>query len=302
MSFDDSDFPSKKASRKTNKKKKRTNTTVFFNIFQDIIQNFQNNPSTKMIITNIAKENNVQSRPIYDFFNLLVYFGVCEKKGGGRIGWVGFSKMYEHFEKCYIDVEMQSVHCSMAKIFITEDSPTLGFLASKIVSLYLYLGVDHLNLKDIAKLLNNCDYKTQSFERRVSLVLHMLAVFGIVAQTSHLREYRILIDIKQYDDLAFSKRLELFEKTPENYPFCYLNKFEESFIKNIKEQRQIEYRNLLKEQAQNQVQLQTQPQTPQLPQNDQIITQAQYARPLMIAYPKDPCFELPEAMNMEILS
>ncbi|OHT06924.1 hypothetical protein TRFO_24972 [Tritrichomonas foetus] len=292
MIFEDEDFPLKKSQKKGQKKKKRTNTNVFYNIFQNIIQNFQANPNSKMIIMNIAKENEVQSRPIYDFFNILIYFGVCVKKGGGKIGWVGFNKMYEHFEESYVETEILSINNSMQKIFMSEDSPTLGFLASKIVSLFLFLGIENLNLKDIAILLNGCDYKMQSFERRISLVLHMLVVFGVVTQTNHLREYKILFDPKKYDKRAFSERLKYIHNQPEHFPYSLLNQYESEYIERLRENRKMKYLSLLHSLANP------------LRRHDQTIIQrsSNVSIPMMMSYANDSSYELPNQMQVEIIS
>jgi hypothetical protein len=73
-------------------------------------------------------------------------------------------------------------------------SPTLGFLASRFIFLYLYHGIEVLSIRQAMRVFRTPSIDAKSLERRLYLVLSFLAVLGLVSHAEKLGEYRLALD------------------------------------------------------------------------------------------------------------
>ncbi|OHS93534.1 hypothetical protein TRFO_11750 [Tritrichomonas foetus] len=219
------------------KPSKRINKRVFNMIFKKLIVAFEENPSLEVRMMDVSRHYGVQHRRIYDFFNLLTHFGVCVNKGHGKIGWIGLANIQYYFEKVYRKLEKKSNTMNALDIFYAGQSPSLGLITKKIISLYMYAGVDILNIKFIAKMISQGHGEIKSLERRIYLVLNMLEIVNVVSHTTKVSEYKLLFNYKKHDQEVFQERLNEMSSVDECYPMNFLNRFDEKMIEKIRETR-----------------------------------------------------------------
>lgn len=166
-------------------------------VFRNIIEDYSEKKPKDISIMLIAKNYNVQHRRVYDFFNLLTSLGACESVVRGKIGWLGLEYVQGTIKQMYINIECSSMDVSMRELFSIGQSPSLGAIATRLICLYLYLGVDRLILKNVSAILHDPRSDIRSLERRIYLVLNFLEVIGIVAHTVKTSEYKLMLPTEE---------------------------------------------------------------------------------------------------------
>jgi hypothetical protein len=109
---------------------------------------------------------------------------------------------------------MASGDSPLLVIFAVGRSPTLGFLASRFLFLYLHLSVDILSIRDAIRVFRDGSGDRKSLERRLYLVLNFLDRIGVVSHTDKTSEYRLMLNRADIVRQALAKRIE-----PVQYPF-----------------------------------------------------------------------------------
>lgn len=218
-------------------RKKRIPSVIFPEIFSRLISSFESNPSMEVHIMEMAKRYGVQHRRIYDFFNLLTHFGVCRNLGKGRMSWLGSDRMEKYLDECFMSVEKESIGKTMEEIFILEESPSLGAIATHILKLFMYLGRDTLHLRGMVCLFSHGSDDTKSLERRVYLVLNMLEILKIISHGNRIGEYTLTHNFERNTSFVFAEKLVEIRKTDKFSSLALLNTFPEQLIAQIRRQR-----------------------------------------------------------------
>lgn len=192
----------------------RANASVA-NIFKDLIKEYEKKKPRDINVMHVARKYSIQHRRVYDLFNLLTSLKTCQNIERGKIAWNGINHAKKAFTETYIQVEIQSLtEPDLFKLFNLGPSPSLGAIATRFISLYLYLGVKRLVMRQVSKLFHDPSSDLKSLERRMYLVLSFLEMMGFIQHTSHTSEYELIMKTNQFYEAALAKRKEAAMKDP----------------------------------------------------------------------------------------
>ena len=168
-----------------------------FASLQKIILDFEQNSSKEINLTNVSYEYNVQKRRLYDFFNFLTFFKVCNSNQNKKLQWTSVGNFYRTITEIYTNIECLSFTESFNTLFFVGSSPSLGSLGSKFICLYLYLNVQKMSLSKVCNFFHDGTSDIASLKRRLYLAINFLEALGIISHTSTKSEYKINIDTRQ---------------------------------------------------------------------------------------------------------
>ncbi|OHT10227.1 hypothetical protein TRFO_20525 [Tritrichomonas foetus] len=212
-------------------------------IFEVIKNDLENGRITNCSIMHISQTYFVQHRRVYDFFSLMTALGACKCISSGRFQWEGLDKIKETIKEYYASFEVESLNKSSIKVlFGFGKSPSLGRLAKNFICLFLFLGVKHLQMQKVVKLLHDRKSDVKSIERRMYIVLKFLTVIGLIDHTNNPSEYEILFDPTEIIEYGILKRRACLEGNFVISIETLLNGVDQSFLKNLYFQRALEFK------------------------------------------------------------
>ena len=215
-------------------------------ILRKIIRKYEKTKSRNINVMNISRKYNLQHRRVYDLFNLLTALRVCKSIERGKIAWVSSSEAIKTIANEYQKIEIDSLSKSMKQIYEVDQSPNLGVLGTKFLSLYLFLDVQVISLKGAILLFYNpIKQDLKNLERRCYLVLGMLEVIGLITHMKRKGEYKLAIDIAYLKEEALQKK-KLYAQ--EHFPFsieAQLNTLDRSYIASLDQRRREEFQKLM---------------------------------------------------------
>ncbi|EAX89682.1 hypothetical protein TVAG_471540 [Trichomonas vaginalis G3] len=207
-------------------------------IFGKMVKHFENHHSKNLNVMNVSLQFNIQSRRVYDFFNVFSALGVCKSQYKGSISWLSVNNIADTIKKAYYEIEVDSDNFSFQELFSFEQSPSLGALAIRFITLYFFLNVNILCIHDVATLFLNPTSDRKSLERRLYLVLGILEIVGLVHHSQRTGEYRITINTEE----VVLEVLELKKKNLKNYSILsLLNTVNQKYLDTIFPLRREEY-------------------------------------------------------------
>ena len=169
-------------------------TVSISQILRSLIIEFEKTRPSDITVLELSKRYNVQHRRLYDFFNFLTSLRICSYIERKVISWDGVDRATDYICNFYVELEVKSAKCSMTELFMLGSSPSLGAIGAKFLSLYLYLGVTTLSMRQAAKLFHDGKSDLKSLERRMYLVLSFLEMLKIISHSAKRSEYDLLID------------------------------------------------------------------------------------------------------------
>jgi hypothetical protein len=190
---------------------------------------------------NVAEKYKIQHRRVYDLFNLLTSLKVCRTIERGRIAWHSASEAFKTVTNEYVRIECDSLGKGMKQLFDLGGSPSLGSIATRFLSLFMYLGVDVIMMKQAVPIFHNPQCDIKSLERRLYLVLGMLDILNLVTHSKRTGEYRIVGDIQVVQRKAMVKKHKLAMKS---FPYSLeanLNELGTAYMETLKSTRRVEY-------------------------------------------------------------
>ncbi|OHT13280.1 hypothetical protein TRFO_16599 [Tritrichomonas foetus] len=140
------------------------------------------------------------------FFNMLTTLGVCKVIKKGQLAWISLKEVHKVLARNYEKLEMLAISSTFEDIFILEPSPSLGSIALKFIGLFLYLNVDTLSVKQVAKVFHDGKTDIKSLERRLYMVLNFLEVIDIVKHSDRVGQYKLIINRESILNPAWAMR------------------------------------------------------------------------------------------------
>lgn len=224
---------------------KKAGARSISNVFRVLVIDYEQSHPHDISIMKIAKDNSIQHRRVYDFFNLLSYLNVCQIVERGKLSWVGTQEIAGVVREVYTQIECMSVSQGIKELFNVGQSPSLGILATKFISLYFYLGMDKLLLRQVSILFHDGKSDIKSLERRMYLVLNFLEIIGVVIHTTKTGEYRLLIYDQQIKDQAMQQRFWMAQSASNNFVESMMSHCSQSYENSIARARQAEFSQLV---------------------------------------------------------
>jgi hypothetical protein len=177
-------------------------------VFRALVDRFEQRQEHSISAMAIAAEYHLSHRRVYEFFSLLSSLGVCSYIDRSQLTWNGLAQVPAAIEAAYTELEVAFRDAPIDAAFKLDESPNLGTIALRIVSVYLYVGAESLSMRRIALLLHDGLANLKSLQRRMYLVLNFMEVIGIVHRTKTVGEYRLFLNRTAIVATAMKKRQE----------------------------------------------------------------------------------------------
>ena len=211
-------------------------------VFKSIISNFEVTCPDNINVMNVSVKYNVQHRRVYDLFNLLTALGTCKSVERGRLKWIGKEEAFKTIEAEYAKIEEESLEKDIGELFALGPSPSLGDIAKRFLTLFPFLGVNRISLKQAFVLLKGEMGYDKSLERRVYLVLAILELIGLLSHSKRTGEYWIAAqDLDRIrKNVMERKRKVALSRAPTSIE-SNLASLDETYVRNLMKKRQEEY-------------------------------------------------------------
>jgi hypothetical protein len=206
-----------------------------------VVQEFESVFPSPFSVMEVSRRHKIPHRRAYDFFNLLQSLGVCSPTERSRLQWIGLQQIPRALAEAYNKFEISSGDSPLRVIFAVGRSPTLGFLASRFLFLYLHLSVDILSIRDAIRVFRDGSADRKSLERRLYLVLSFLDRIGVVSHTDRTSEYRLMLDRADIMRQALARRMEQSQSTSDMWLEPLLNRPIRWKMEQIYRQREAEF-------------------------------------------------------------
>lgn len=171
-----------------------------------------------------------------DLFNILMGLSVIESTPTKAVIWKGMNYVTDFLIKIGITNEIKAINCSPKEIFGVKDRLNLGDLAEKFISLYVFLGVDRLNIRHAVNLMADSPSQIQKVLRRLYSVVFILEQIGVVRHLSESCHYLLQQPIELIVAAVFQEvpKLHMF---PAESIEALLNRFNDVYIKTLHKKR-----------------------------------------------------------------
>ncbi|OHT10665.1 hypothetical protein TRFO_04170 [Tritrichomonas foetus] len=210
-------------------------------IFADLVASFEDNKIHNISIHDLSTKCNIQKRSVYNFFSVLIQFGACRNEGKGQIVWISLSNIKKYINQQYKQLEIDSLSKGFYELFDLGVSPSLGTIAIKIITMFMFFGVHRMTKKSMCNFFTRNINDPQSLERRLYLTLNILCVFNIVTRTDYVGEYMLLFEYADYSKKVFSKRLEAARNIEKHFIEYHLKDYPQNYMNILRKRRYKEF-------------------------------------------------------------
>jgi hypothetical protein len=209
--------------------------------FKMILLHFEHSPSDSFSLLDVAQAHHIPHRRAYDFFSFLTAFGVCLPVTRGSLRWTGLLAIRHTLANAYAQIEIAACDTDMGTLFAAWPSPSLGSLAKKFACFFLFLGVEVLSIRTVARLLHDGAGDARSFARRLYLAVSFLESAMIVEHTPKVSEYRLVIERAPIVAAGMAARKEHLRQVSDRSLENLLSRYEERFMSMLYAERQAEF-------------------------------------------------------------
>ena len=206
-------------------------------LIHQIARELESSHNTPIRFSDIA---NCDKRRQSDLFNILEALGLFSYCSDKRVVWKGFGAIITSLVRHGIQNEIRSKSETIDSMFFVGQSPSLGTLVTTFISLYIFLGVECLNIKEVANLLSQTQEQAKKILRRLYSIVFVLEQLNIIEHGVSHSEYIL----KEPLDLIISSIFqEIFKMNlfPEDSVEALLNRFDLVYIKNLQLGRRESY-------------------------------------------------------------
>ena len=216
---------------------KPTDRQQFGAFIHRVIRQLQLSMSNAVRFADIADCDKRRQSDLFNILDALNVFGHISDK---FIVWRGFGATTAAYVKKGVENEIKSYKCTIQEIFNVGHSPSLGTLVENFISLYVYLGVDCLNIREVVNLMADTPEQAKKVLRRLYLVVFVLEQVGLLV---HGFEYSSYV-LKQPLDVILTAifqevpRLGVF---PEESVEALLNRLDRVYIRSLHKARNETY-------------------------------------------------------------
>ncbi|OHT04137.1 hypothetical protein TRFO_06450 [Tritrichomonas foetus] len=229
---------SKAGGKKTKKSsfahdQKPTERQQFSAFIQRVIRQFELTNNSPVRFADIA---DCDKRRQSDLFNILDALEVFNHVSDKLIIWRGFSSTTAAFVRYGVQNEIRSHTESIVEIFSVGQSPSLGTLVNRFISLYIFLGVNSLNIREVVNLMATSQEHSRKILRRLYLVVFVLEQCGVIEHGFAYSNY----SIKQPLDViitAIFQEVPRLRQFPDGSIEALLNRLDDVYIRNLHRRR-----------------------------------------------------------------
>jgi hypothetical protein len=171
-----------------------------------------------------------------DLFNILDALDVFVHVPDKQLVWRGFTATPTAFVQIGIHNEIQAQSESIAELFSVGPSPSLPVLVVKFVSLYVFLGVKCLNIREVVNLMADTDDQAKKILRRLYLVVFVLEQLQIVEHGFGYSQYILRLPLDSIVEAVFEE-IARSVPFPEGSEQALINRFDGEYIRNVHKHR-----------------------------------------------------------------
>lgn len=212
---------------------KPTERQQFGTFIQRVIRQLEVSKNSPVRFNDIADCDKRRQSDLYNILNALDVFGYISDK---LIIWRGFEATTAAFVRYGIQNEILSQKKSIVEIFRVGPSPSLSVLVIRFICLFIYLGTDSLNIREVVNLFSDSAEQAKKVLRRLYLVVFVLEHSGIIEHGNAYSLYTIKLPLDVIISTIFQEasRLTMF---PEGSLESLLNRLDDVYVKNLHRRR-----------------------------------------------------------------
>lgn len=180
-----------------------------------------------------------------DLFNILESLDSFDHISDKLVIWRGLGNTTAIFVRIGVQNELISHNKSLTEIFEVPVSPSLSIIVVKFISLYVFLGIDTINIREAVNVMGTNPEHAKKVLRRLYLVVFVLEQLGVVSHGYGHSQYVLKLPLDMIVTAIFQEvpRLRMF---PEESVEALLNRLDLVYIRNVHARRREIYANAVK--------------------------------------------------------
>lgn len=212
---------------------KPTERQQFGTFIQRVIRQLEVSKNSPVRFNDIADCDKRRQSDLYNILNALDVFGYISDK---LIIWRGFEATTSAFVRYGIQNEILAQKKPIVEIFKVGPSPSLSILVIKFICLFIYLGAESLNIREVVNLFSDNADQAKKVLRRLYLVVFVLEHAGIIEHGNAYSLYTLKLPLDVIVSTVFQEtsRLSMY---PEGSIESLLNRLDSVYIKNLHRRR-----------------------------------------------------------------
>ena len=219
-------------------------------IIDNIIPEAQKDPHHQLFIKNLSIEKGYEKRRLYDLFNVLSVYDLCEKSGSNVYIWKGIENMNNALVRIGKEVETEALEGNYQVILKLPEPASLVLIAKRFISVFIFLGANKLQIHDMSTVMAPSTVSPKKILRRLYLVAHILEHLKTLKRTSIIGEYELTFDIRTITERVLNEMQENDEFPPDSL-YSRLSRLEDRCINQVYKQRLQTYRLLIESRNHN---------------------------------------------------
>ncbi|OHT04608.1 hypothetical protein TRFO_27875 [Tritrichomonas foetus] len=210
-----------------------TEREQFGTFIQRVIRQFELSQNSPVRFADIADCDKRRQSDLFNILDSLEVFGHISNK---LIVWRGFGSTTAAFVRYGVQNELRAHTESITQIFRVGQSPSLSTLVIKFISLFIFLGVDSLNIREVVNLISDNPEHAKKVLRRLYLVVFVLEQSGVIEHGYAYSNYMLKQPLDVIVSTIFQEvpRLKMF---PEESIEALLNRLDDIYIQSIHKRR-----------------------------------------------------------------
>lgn len=210
-----------------------TEREQFGTFIQRVIRQLEISQNSPVRFADIADCDKRRQSDLFNILDALEVFGHISDK---LIVWRGFGATTAAFVRYGVQNELRAHTESIVEIFQVGQSPSLSTLVIKFISLFIFLGIDSLNIREVVNLFADNPEHAKKVLRRLYLVVFVLEQSGVIEHGYAYSNYILKQPLDVIVSAIFQEvpRLRMF---PEESVEALLNRLDDVYIKNLHRRR-----------------------------------------------------------------
>jgi hypothetical protein len=204
---------------------------------QSVLRKLDRQKSVSFRFSRFVHCNKRRQSDLFNIMDALDLFGHLPKN---RLTWRGLQVVNATFVREGIENEIRSQTESIIQLFAVGQSPSLILLTNRFLTLYLFLGVQCINMRNAVILMSDNPEHSRKTLRRLYMVVFVLEQLHILQRDVVYSQYLITLPVVKVVN-------EIFDDLSRTRPFLpgsiqsMVNRFDEGYVQNLHKQRMETY-------------------------------------------------------------
>lgn len=206
-----------------------TERQQFGNFIHRVLRQLELSQNVPVRFADIADCDKRRQSDLYNILDALEVFGHISDK---LVVWRGFGSTTAAFVRYGVQNELRGHDETIVQIFKVGPSPSLATLVIKFISLYVFLGTNCLNIREVVNIMADSADHAKKVLRRLYLVVFVLEQVGVIDHGFAYSQYILKLPLDVIITAIFQEvpRLRMF---PDESVEALLNRLDSVYIRNI---------------------------------------------------------------------